>query len=41
VLSRFREPADQVADLIRRGADETERLVLEIAMEEADPMVID
>jgi peptidyl-tRNA hydrolase, PTH1 family len=41
VLSRFREPAEEVADLIRRGADETERLVREIAAEEADPMVVD
>lgn len=31
VLSRFREPAEQVGDLIRRGADEAERVIERIA----------
>jgi len=38
VLSRFREPDDQVRELIGRAAAEAERLVQEIAAEEADPM---
>jgi PTH1 family peptidyl-tRNA hydrolase len=36
VLSRFSESDDDVRDLIGRAADETERLVCEIAAEEAD-----
>lgn len=31
VLGRFREPADQVRELVERAAGETERLVAEIA----------
>jgi PTH1 family peptidyl-tRNA hydrolase len=38
VLSRFAEPADEVADLIVRAADEAERLANQIASEEADPI---
>jgi len=38
VLSRFGEPDDEVRDLIARAADEAERLVAEIAEEEADPI---
>jgi len=38
VLSRFAEPDDQVRQLIGRAADETERLVREMAIEEADPI---
>jgi PTH1 family peptidyl-tRNA hydrolase len=38
VLARFREPDAEVRDLIERAADETERLVREIADEEADPL---
>ena len=38
VLSPFREPRSDVADLISRAADETERLIREIATEEADPI---
>ena len=38
VLSRFAEPADEVADLVARGADEVERLTAQIASEEADPI---
>jgi PTH1 family peptidyl-tRNA hydrolase len=33
VLSRFAEPEDQVRDLVRRAADEAERLVHELAEE--------
>jgi PTH1 family peptidyl-tRNA hydrolase len=36
VLSRFREPKDQVAELVEAAADEAERLIAEIAaLEEA------
>ena len=38
VLSRFAESDDEVRDLIQRAADEAERLVHEIAVEDADPM---
>ncbi len=38
VLSRFGEPDDQVRELIERAAHETERLVQEIAAEDADPL---
>ena len=38
VLSRFAEPDDEVRELIERAADETERLVEEIAAEDADPL---
>jgi PTH1 family peptidyl-tRNA hydrolase len=38
VLSRFAEPDDEVRDLILRAADETERVVHEIAADEADPI---
>jgi PTH1 family peptidyl-tRNA hydrolase len=38
VLSRFREPAGEVSALIEHAAHETERLVREIAEEEADPL---
>ena len=38
VLSRFRESDDEVRGLIERAADETERLVRQIADEEADPL---
>ena len=38
VLSRFREPDDEVRALIERAADETERVVREIAADEADPI---
>jgi peptidyl-tRNA hydrolase, PTH1 family len=38
VLSRFAEPAAEVADLVRRAADEAEGLVHQIASEEADPI---
>jgi PTH1 family peptidyl-tRNA hydrolase len=38
VLSRFTETDDQVRELIGRAADEAERLVREIASEEADPL---
>jgi peptidyl-tRNA hydrolase, PTH1 family len=38
VLSRFREPDDDVRELIERAADEAERLVRQIAEEEADPI---
>ena len=38
VLSRFAEADDEVRDLIQRAADEAERLVHEIAVEDADPM---
>jgi peptidyl-tRNA hydrolase, PTH1 family len=38
VLSRFAESDDQVRELIGRAADEAERLVREIAAEEADPL---
>jgi PTH1 family peptidyl-tRNA hydrolase len=36
VLSRFREPKEEVAELIERAADEAERLVERIASGEAD-----
>jgi hypothetical protein len=36
VLSRFREPKEQVAELIEHAADEAERLVERIASGEAD-----
>lgn len=38
VLSRFDEPDAEVSALIARAADEAERLVREIAAEEADPL---
>jgi peptidyl-tRNA hydrolase, PTH1 family len=38
VLSRFREPDDEVRALIERAADETQRVVREIAADEADPI---
>jgi PTH1 family peptidyl-tRNA hydrolase len=38
VLSRFAESDDQVRELIGRAADEAERLIYEIAAEEADPL---
>ena len=38
VLSRFAEPEAEVRELVSRAADEAERLVREIAAEEADPM---
>jgi PTH1 family peptidyl-tRNA hydrolase len=38
VLSRFGEPEDEVREVIERAAEETERLVLEIAGEAADPL---
>jgi peptidyl-tRNA hydrolase, PTH1 family len=38
VLSRFAESDDEVQELVERAADETERLVREIAEEEADPI---
>jgi peptidyl-tRNA hydrolase, PTH1 family len=38
VLSRFPEPEPEVRELISHAADETERLVREIAAEEADPL---
>jgi peptidyl-tRNA hydrolase, PTH1 family len=38
VLSRFEEPADDVRDVVERAADETERLVREVAEEDADPL---
>ena len=38
VLSRFEQPESDVRDLIARAADEAERLVHEIAAEEADPI---
>jgi peptidyl-tRNA hydrolase, PTH1 family len=41
VLNRFAEPTDEVRDLIERAASEAEKVVREIAMEEADPMVVD
>ena len=37
VLGRFAEPEEQVEELIERAAEEAERLVREIAAEEADP----
>jgi PTH1 family peptidyl-tRNA hydrolase len=41
VLSRFAEPADEVNELVARAADETERLIEEIVIEEAEPVVPD
>jgi peptidyl-tRNA hydrolase, PTH1 family len=41
VLSRFDEPADEVEELISRAAHETERLIEEIVIEEAEPVVPD
>jgi PTH1 family peptidyl-tRNA hydrolase len=38
VLSRFAEPEDEVAALVRRAADEADALVHQIASEEADPI---
>ena len=38
VLSRFAEPADAVADLVHSAADEAEKVVNQIASEEADPI---
>jgi peptidyl-tRNA hydrolase, PTH1 family len=38
VLSRFEESEDDVREVIERAADETERLVREIAEEDADPL---
>jgi peptidyl-tRNA hydrolase, PTH1 family len=38
VLSRFEQPESDVRDLIARAADEAERVVREIAAEEADPI---
>ncbi len=38
VLSRFAEPEADVRDLISRAADEAERVVREIAADEADPI---
>jgi PTH1 family peptidyl-tRNA hydrolase len=38
VLARFAEPDDRVRELIDRAADEAERLIREIAAEEADPL---
>lgn len=38
VLSRFAEDDDEVIELIRRAAQETERLVREIASEDSDPL---
>ena len=38
VLSRFEQPGPDVRDLITRTADEAERVVREIAAEEADPI---
>src|SRR3954451_13294909 len=41
VLSRFSESADEVEELISRAAHETERLIEEIVIEEAEPVVPD
>src|SRR5438045_756366 len=41
VLSRFHEPADEGEELITRAAHETERLIEEILIEEAEPVVPD
>jgi PTH1 family peptidyl-tRNA hydrolase len=38
VLSRFDRSDDEVHEVVGRGADEVERLVREIATEEADPI---
>jgi PTH1 family peptidyl-tRNA hydrolase len=38
VLSRFREPEEQVRELIQDAADEAERLVDQIVAESSDPM---
>jgi PTH1 family peptidyl-tRNA hydrolase len=38
VLSRFAEPADEVAGVVAHAADEAEKVVAEIAAEEADPI---
>jgi PTH1 family peptidyl-tRNA hydrolase len=38
VLGRFNEPAEQVSELIANAADETERLIEQIADEESDPL---
>jgi peptidyl-tRNA hydrolase, PTH1 family len=38
VLARFAEPDDRVRELIDRAADQAERLIREIAAEEADPL---
>jgi PTH1 family peptidyl-tRNA hydrolase len=41
VLSRFAEPADEVNELVARAADAAERLIDEIVVEEAEPIVPD
>jgi PTH1 family peptidyl-tRNA hydrolase len=41
VLSRFTESEAEVRELIGHAADEVERLVEEIVVEEADPIVVD
>jgi PTH1 family peptidyl-tRNA hydrolase len=38
VLGRFAEPDQRVRELIGDAADETERVIREIAAEEADPL---
>jgi PTH1 family peptidyl-tRNA hydrolase len=38
VLSRFDEPEDEVRMVVQRTTDEVERLVREIAEEQADPL---
>jgi PTH1 family peptidyl-tRNA hydrolase len=38
VLSRFDQPEDDVREAVERAADEVERLVREIAEEQADPL---
>ena len=38
VLGRFAEPDQRVRELIGHAADEAERLIREIAAEEADPL---
>jgi len=38
VLSRFEEPESEVRELAERAADDVERLIREIAEEDADPM---
>jgi PTH1 family peptidyl-tRNA hydrolase len=40
VLGRFREPEDDVRELIERAADETERLVEQIHEETEDPLEV-
>jgi len=41
VLSRYAEPADEVEELISQAADAAERLIEEIVIEEAEPVVPD